>query len=79
MLDLIGSTAILGQSYSNSLSGFQWGITAVGVGLIVMGAGLAFAKPKPSGKPTSPAVKWIGVSLPVLLGVGTIIYAWVGF
>jgi len=70
---------ILAQSYSDSLYKFQLGVTVAGVATMITGAAIGFSKPKPTDKPTSPAVKWTAASLLMLVGLGIVIYAWTGF
>jgi hypothetical protein len=64
--------------YNRGLETFQWGQTASGVGILVMGVGLFFSKGT-ADHPTSPVVRWIAFILCGGVGLGIIAYAWLGF
>jgi hypothetical protein len=65
--------------YNRGLSFFQWGLTAFGVGIILVGAGLFFSKAKDAQRQPPPMVRWIAITVCGLIGLGIIGYAWLGF
>lgn len=58
---------------------FKWGVTGVGVAILIAAAGVAFSKPKHPKKEMAPAVKVIAALLFAALGCGIIAYAWLAF
>jgi multisubunit Na+/H+ antiporter MnhB subunit len=65
--------------YNRGLAFFQWGITGVGIAIIILGLGLAFSKTKDPQRQTSPTVRWISLGICGVIGLGIIGYAWFGF
>jgi hypothetical protein len=77
MYDLI----LLAQQsrYDRGLSIFQWGLTGVGVAILLAAAGVIFSRSKDPAKQRSPVVKAIAAVVFLALGFGIIGYAWLGF
>ncbi|MBC8873679.1 MAG: hypothetical protein H8E44_29935 [Planctomycetes bacterium] len=65
--------------YDRGLSIFQWGLTAVGVAILLAAAGVIFSRSKDPAKQMSPVVKAIAAVVFAALGFGIIGYAWLGF
>ena len=65
--------------YNRGLASVQWGLTAVGISIILVGAGLSFSKTKDGERKTSPALRWISMVLCGLIGLGIIAYGWLAF
>ena len=65
--------------YNRGLTFFQWGLTGVGIAIIILGLGIAFSKAKDPQKQTSPTVRWISLVICGLSGLAIIGYAWLGF
>ncbi len=56
--------------YERGLSIFQWGLTGVGVAILLAAAGVVFSKSKDSARQMSPAVKAIAALVFLALGFG---------
>lgn len=55
---------------------YTWSLTAVGVGLLLIGAGFLFSRPKGGEKDVSPGVTRSIGGIVSLVGLCLIIYAW---
>ena len=79
---LAGFAPLIAQDadrYNRGLQIFQWGVTGVGIAVLVAAAAMLLQKPKPgasSGAVTAQRV--VGVVLAVI-GLGIVAYAWIGF
>ena len=65
--------------YNRGLSIVQWGMTAVGVGMLVVAAGVLLSKPKPNGSGLPTAIQRVVGSILVVAALAIIAYAWLGF
>lgn len=65
--------------YERGLSIFQWGLTGVGVAILLTAAGVVFSRSEDPAKQMSPVVKAIVAVVFAALGFGIIGYAWLGF
>jgi hypothetical protein len=65
--------------FNRGLSIFQWGITLVGVAVLLAAAFALLQRPKQGASRAAHAVQRIaGIGL-AILGLGIIAYAWLGF
>lgn len=58
---------------------FRWAICAIGVGIILIGLVMYFYQPKDESKQSTPAARKTALISFGLIGVGTIVYAWLWF
>lgn len=58
---------------------FRWALTAVGVGLTLIGLLMYFYRPKEDAPQSSPAAKLTALVSFTLIGVATIVYSWIWF
>ena len=65
--------------YNRGLGYFQWGLTGVGIAIILLGVGLASSKPKDPQQQSSALVRWSSLGICSAIGLGVIAYAWLGF
>ena len=65
--------------YERGLSIFQWGLTGVGVAILLAAAGVVFSRSKDSEKQMSPVVRIVAALVFLALGFGIIGLAWLGF
>ena len=79
MLEQLIYLAVDTARYNSGVAIMQWSLTAVGIGIILVGVGLSFSKTKDGEKKTSPALRWISMVLCGLVGLGIIAYGWLGF
>ncbi len=79
MFELVILLAQNTTRYNRGLSIFQLGLTGAGIAIIILGAGLFFAKTKDPQKQTSTAVRWISLGACSLIGLAIIAYAWLAF
>ena len=65
--------------YNRGLSIVQWGVTGVGVAMLLVAAVMLLQKAKPDASPTLVRVQRIVGAVLAVVGVGIIAYAWLGF
>jgi hypothetical protein len=65
--------------YDRGLSIFKWGMTGVGIAILIGAAGILFSKSRQASKESSPTVKRIAAAILGAIGLGVIGYAWLGF
>ena len=65
--------------YDRGLSIFKWGITGVGIAILIGAIGILLSKPQEASKEMSPTGRRIAAVIIGALGLGVIGYGWLAF
>ena len=80
MRQFLEGAVLLAQQgrYERGLAFFRWGVTGVGVAILIAALGVFFSKGKDPEKEMAPAMKLVATIVLGAVGLGVIGYAWFG-